>query len=120
MGAVSYRGYVASVEFDADQAALVGRVVNAREPLDFQSQSAAAVITDFRTLIDRYLADCESEGVAPTRPYSGKLLVRIDPMLHAAVAADAGRVGSSINTWIERALRSALEHRAERDAAGVT
>lgn len=59
MGAVSYKGYVANV-------------VNAREALDFRSRSAAAVMKDFRELIDRYLADCESEGVAPTRPCSAE------------------------------------------------
>jgi predicted HicB family RNase H-like nuclease len=107
LGAVSYRGYVANVEFDAASEALVGRVVNAREALDFRSRSAADVLGDFHQLIDRYLADCEQAGVAPQKPYSGKLLIRIDPTLHAEIAAEAGRVGQSINAWVERAVRAA-------------
>lgn len=117
MGAISYKGYVANVEFDPDDAALVGRVVNSREPLDFRSSTAVAVLEDFHALIDRYLAECEADGVEPAKPYSGKLLLRIDPRMHAAVATDAARVGWSINRWVEFAISRTLDDSPDHEVS---
>lgn len=114
MGAVSYKGYVANVEFDFDTEALVGRVVNARVPLDFTTTAAGRVLSEFRKLIDAYLAGCEADGVEPVRPYSGKLLLRIAPHLHSTVAAEAARVGWSINAWVEHAVRRTLDESPAR------
>jgi predicted HicB family RNase H-like nuclease len=109
MGSTSYKGYVAQVEFDAAAAALIGRVVNSREPLEFRADAASDALAQFRAVIDGYLADCEARGAAPAKPYSGRILLRIDPQLHAAVAADASANGESINGWIESAVRERLE-----------
>lgn len=115
MGAITYKGYVANVDFDATAAEIVGNVVNAREPLDFRSKSAAAVLDDFHALIDRYLADCEASGVEPAKPYSGRVLLRIDPRMHAAVATDAARLDWSINRWIEFAIGRTLDDSPDRE-----
>ena len=92
MGAVSYKGYVATVEFDPAASELVGRVTNAREPLDFRAASADQVLARFHEIVDDYVASCELDGVEPQKPYSGKLLLRIPPELHAHVAATASLI----------------------------
>jgi predicted HicB family RNase H-like nuclease len=115
VGTVTYKGYVANVDFDAETASLVGRVVNSREPLDFRSASATSLLDEFHALIDRYLDDCEAQGLSPAKPYSGKLLVRIDPAMHAAVATDAARLGWSINRWVEFAIGRTLDDSPDRE-----
>lgn len=108
MGAVSYKGYVATVEFDPAASELVGRVTNAREPLDFRASSAEHVLARFHEIIDGYLAACEAAGVEPQKPYGGKLLLRIPPERHADVAGRASMQRTSINQWIEQAVRAQL------------
>ncbi len=113
MGAVSYKGYVANVDVDVDAKRLIGRVVNSRVPLEFDTSAASDVLRVFHEVIDSYLAACAARGVEPSKPYSGKLLLRIDPRMHAAVATDAARVGRSINGWVEQAIVKALEDSAD-------
>jgi len=105
---INYNGYVASIEFDPEHEVLRGRVVNARDPLTFEARSADEVLGRFRDVIDTFLAECEEQGTEPQKPYSGKLLVRIDAELHAAMAADAARLGWSINRYAERAIQRAV------------
>ena len=44
------------------------------------------MLARFHDIIDEYLADCEQRGVEPQKPYSGRLLLRITPELHGALA----------------------------------
>ncbi|MBK5968687.1 MULTISPECIES: toxin-antitoxin system HicB family antitoxin [Thiorhodovibrio] len=41
------------------------------------------------------------------KPYSGKLLLRVDPDVHAAVAVAAEVAGTSINQWAAQVLSEA-------------
>ncbi len=108
MGAIDYDGYVARVEFDATLERLVGRVVNAQAPIEFDAETAGEVMTRFREVVDAYVADCRDRGVDPEKPYSGRILLRIDPELHGEVAAGAAAAELSTNRFIERALRAAV------------
>jgi predicted HicB family RNase H-like nuclease len=110
MASIEYQGYVASIEFDAAVERLVGRVMNASAPLEFQVDSASEALGQFREVVDAYLADCRERGVAPERPYSGRILLRIDPGLHGAVAAAAAASETSINGFVEQTLRDAVVH----------
>jgi predicted HicB family RNase H-like nuclease len=50
------------------------------------------------------LEACATLGRAPQKPYSGNLMLRIPPDVHAAVAAAAEVSGKSINQWAAEAL----------------
>lgn len=108
MGAIDYEGYVARVDFDPEVQRLVGRVINAQVPIEFDADTASEVLTRFREVVDAYVADCEARGVEPAKPYSGRILLRIDPQLHGEVAAAAAAAEISTNRFIERALRAAV------------
>ncbi len=41
----------------------------------------------------------------PDKPYSGKLVLRVSPEIHASAALAAKRSGKSLNQWSEAALR---------------
>ena len=58
--------------------------------------------------MDDYLETCRITGKLPERPYSGKLMFRVDPALHAKAARAAELAGKSLNQWGEEALRSAV------------
>jgi predicted HicB family RNase H-like nuclease len=72
----------------------------------------AMVYANLCAVVDEHLAILDSEGEthpAPTaKAYSGKLALRIDPVLHRAIAARAMSAGDSVNQYIERTLKSTL------------
>jgi predicted HicB family RNase H-like nuclease len=51
--------------------------------------------------------------VVPQKPYSGRIMVRVDPKVHQNAALAAQLAGKSLNPWTEDALRSAAAHAAK-------
>ncbi len=50
---------------------------------------------------------CEKVGKLPQKPYSGKVMLRIPPELHARAAMLAEARGKSLNSWVTDLLASA-------------
>ena len=58
--------------------------------------------------MEDYLATCKKLNRTPQRPYSGKVMLRIDPGVHAKVAMIAEAEGKSLNAWAQEALQKAI------------
>lgn len=99
MNAMSYRGYTARIEFDAEDHIFVGQVIGIRDIVSFHGESVHELETHFHEVVDDYLDACKQLGQDPNKPYSGKMMLRVPPELHAAVAATAESHGKSINQW---------------------
>ncbi|HET7322098.1 MAG TPA: type II toxin-antitoxin system HicB family antitoxin [Longimicrobiaceae bacterium] len=104
---MEYKGYVAQIEYDDSVQALHGRVLNTRDVISFEAESAKEVQQAFHEAVDDYLAWCVERGEEPEKPYSGTFLVRGDPELHRAVSTAAARAHKSVNAWVSEALRRA-------------
>jgi predicted HicB family RNase H-like nuclease len=61
----------------------------------------------FEEAVNDYLATCEKSGRAPQKPYSGKLMLRVLPEVHARVAMMAEAHGMSLNQWAAEVLSRA-------------
>lgn len=55
-----------------------------------------------------YIEGCRADGVEPQKPYSGKLNLRMSSELHSRVAAFVAASGTTINDFINRAIRNEL------------
>jgi predicted HicB family RNase H-like nuclease len=121
MNTMQYSGYMARVEFDERDNIFVGRVLGVNSIISFHGESVVELRAAFVEAVDDYLADCNERGVAPDKPASGKLMLRLDPGIHAAISIAASAAGESINQWSEevlgRAAREVLEHAAEAPKA---
>lgn len=102
-----YRGYKASLEFDPDDNILVGRVLDIDDIISFHGESVAAFTSAFHEAVDDYVSACEKMGQTPEKPASGRLMLRVDPVVHAAALKAAAHTGQSLNRWAERVLRQA-------------
>lgn len=108
MATLEYRGYIATVDYIAEDSLIVGEVVNTRDVIGFHAENAADVEQAFHDTIDSYIGACERQGQAPEKPYSGKLLVRMGADLHGRVAAMAAAAGASINQVVVAAIEEKL------------
>ncbi|HEX8433330.1 MAG TPA: type II toxin-antitoxin system HicB family antitoxin [Longimicrobium sp.] len=104
----SYKGYTATVEFDADEMLLHGRIDNIKDVVTFHADSVEQLESRFHEAVDDYLDLCAERGEQPDKPYSGRFVVRLDPDQHRRVALSADRKGVSLNTWIVEAIDAAL------------
>jgi predicted HicB family RNase H-like nuclease len=107
MKTMSYRGYAASIEYSNDDECFIGHIVGIKDRVGFHGESVADLKESFHEAVEDYLETCAAIGKDPQKPYSGKLMLRIPPELHATIATAAKVSGQSINQWISRALSQA-------------
>lgn len=106
-----YKNYSAEIECDDEAGVFHGRVVNIRDTITFEGSTVEELRKEFRKSVDVYLELCAKHGRTPNRPYSGKLVVRIDTNLHCDAAAAAKAAGESLNAFIARSLQRTLRGR---------
>ena len=107
MKALSHRGYSAVVEFDPEDLIFTGRIANVNDVIGFHADSVDALVAAFREAVDDYLATCAKLGKQPDKAFSGKIMLRVDPELHAKASLAALASGLSLNQWGERVLAEA-------------
>jgi len=112
MNTMNYKGYTARIDFDERDDIFVGRVLGVRDIISFHADSVAELKAELAVAIEDYLADCLEKGVAPKKPASGKIMLRIRPEVHAAATIAAQAAGRSLNQWadevFERAAKASL------------
>jgi predicted HicB family RNase H-like nuclease len=108
MNHMTYRGYTARVEFDGRDNLFVGRVLGARDSISFHAAAVDALRREFELSVDDYLDYCAESGLAPDKPASGKILLRVSPEVHAAALVRAQAQGKSLNQWAGEALDAYL------------
>jgi len=108
MNTMTYRGYSARVEFDAEDRIFVGHIAGIRDIVGFHGTSVDELESAFHESVDDYLAACEKLKQAPDKPYSGRIMLRLPPELHARASAAAQVTGMSFNQWAARALEQAV------------
>jgi predicted HicB family RNase H-like nuclease len=107
MNTMKYKGYTAQMDFDAEDKILVGKVLDIKDIIVFHAESVHEFEMAFHTAIDDYIAACEKLRQKPEKPASGRLMLRVNPQIHAAAIRKAAHEGQSLNKWAERVLEKA-------------
>lgn len=108
MNTMSYSGYSARIEFDERDNLFVGRVLGLRSMISFHGKTVAELRSQFKAAVEDYLDDCESQGISPEKPASGKLLLRVPPEVHSKALVAAQARGKSLNQWATEAIQKAV------------
>jgi len=96
---MTYKGYAAKIEYSDDDDCFVGHIAGIKDVIGFHADSVKELRRAFEEAVDDYLVTCEKVGREPQRPYSGKLMLRVPPEIHARAAMMAEAHGMSINQW---------------------
>jgi predicted HicB family RNase H-like nuclease len=114
-----YKGYVAEIWYEEDDAAFHGIVHGIRDTVHFEAHSAEDLAQAFHDSVDDYLAFCKGRGVDPQKPYSGKLALRTTPEIHALLGRAAASDGKSINQWVSDTLAEVARKRVDEGSTKV-
>lgn len=104
---MTYRGYVARIEYDDNDKIFVGRIAGIRDIVSFHGESVAELERAFHESVDDYLDACAKLGQSPDKPASGKLMLRVPPEVHRAALIAAEASGTSLNQWAAKVLADA-------------
>ena len=120
MNTMSYKGYNARIEYDDEDGIFVGRLAGIRDGVGFHAETVAELKAAFREAVDDYIETCAKVGKTPQKAYSGQLMVRVDPEVHAAAAEAAELQKISLAKWAERVfLGAVLTTEGLTDRAGL-
>ncbi len=108
MNIIEYSGYIAHIEFDDKERIFVGNVADIQEIISFKGTSVNKLENAFHESIDNYLAISKKTRQKSQKTFSGKLLLRISPDIHAAIASTSKVEGKSINQWISDTVAKAV------------
>lgn len=86
---------------------MVGRLLGIQDIVSFHADSIAELRSAFEAAVDDYLETCEKIGKQPEKSYSGKLMLRVPPNVHAHAAMMAEAHGKSLNQWATEVLGNA-------------
>jgi predicted HicB family RNase H-like nuclease len=107
MKAAIYKGYAARIEFDAEDEIFTGRIAGISDVVGFHADTVPDLIAAFHEAVDDYVETCGKVGRPPQKAYSGNLMLRVAPQVHARAAAAAEASGKTLNQWSEEVLADA-------------
>lgn len=101
---MKYKGYEAVVKFDDEAEIFHGEVIDTKDVITFQGREVSELKKAFKESVEDYLAFCKKRGEKPEKPFSGNLVIRIDPLLHKNLAMAAKKNKISLNAFIQNRL----------------
>ena len=105
---LKYMGYTGYVEFDDEAGLFHGEVIDTKDVITFQGTTVEEIQIAFRDSVDDYLEFCTERGEKPDKPFSGKFVLRIPPLIHHQIYVKAVKSGKSLNKWVQETLEDAI------------
>jgi len=105
---MTYKGYIARIEFDPRDNIFIGKVLGIADSITFHGETVKKLKVDFEAAVNHYIADCEAMGRKPFKPASGKLMLRVSAETHARALTVAKASGKSLNQWAAEVLDKAV------------
>lgn len=104
MNTMNYKNYAAKIEYSDEDDCFIGHIAGINDVIGFHADSVAELHAAFEEAVDDYIETCIKLGRVPQKPYSGRILLRIPPEIHARVAMMAEARGKSLNSWMMELL----------------
>ena len=104
---MSYKGYLARIDYDDEDGIITGRLAGIRDGVGFHADTVEGLRAAFREAVEDYLEMCARIGKEPQRAYSGQMMFRVNPEVHRRAALAAELAGKFLNQWAEEVLGKA-------------
>ena len=107
MSTMTYKNYAARIEYNEEDSCFIGHILGSHDVVGFHGDSVNELRSAIEEAVDDYLKTCKQLGRSPQKPYSGKLMLRVPPEVHARAAMMAEAHGISLNQWASEVLAKA-------------
>lgn len=105
---LEYKGYHATVTYDADDEILVGEVFGITDMIGFHGSSIKELKSKFEHAIDEYLEYCAEIGKNPEKEFKGSFNIRIPSDLHKQISVLAAQQHITLNQFVVNALSKSV------------
>ncbi|HEX8462357.1 MAG TPA: type II toxin-antitoxin system HicB family antitoxin [Segetibacter sp.] len=114
---LEYKGYNATVSFNAEEDFFYGKVLGINDLVSFEGETAKELKQAFYEAVDDYLETCEAVGKEPNKAYKGVFNVRIPSELHRKAAIVAATKNVTLNDLVKTAIDTLLKNTKNEDLA---
>lgn len=104
MSTMIYKNYAARIEYSDEDHCFIGHIAGINDIVGFHGESVKELHAAFEDAVDDYLLTCKKTDKSPQKPYSGHIMLRIPPEIHAKAAMLAEAHGKSLNAWVSEVL----------------
>ncbi|HBB52913.1 MAG TPA: toxin-antitoxin system HicB family antitoxin [Legionellales bacterium] len=104
MNTMNYKNYTARIEYSDEDDCFIGHIAGINDLVGFHANAVSELHTAFEEAVDDYIQTCKKTGRSPQKPYSGKIMLRVPPEIHARAAMMAEAHGKSLNSWVTELL----------------
>jgi len=107
---LTYKGYIGSVHFSADDNVFFGKLEGINDLITFEGETVQELKDAFHYMVDEHIKDCEAENIPVEKSYKGSFNVRLTPDLHRRAAISAKMHGTTLNAFVKESIESRLEY----------
>lgn len=104
MNIMEIKGYKATLNYDQEINMFRGEFIDLNGGADFYGKDIDSLRREGEISLKVFLKACAERGIEPRKSYSGKLMLRIPPAVHAKASAAAAAAGKSLNAWAAEVL----------------
>ena len=108
-----YRGYVGSFEQNPTGRGYEGHITNITDEIMFRAIDPDGLEKAFKNAVDAYLEQCKTGQKKFEKPYSGFIMLRIDPAMHRAAAEAARKANLSLSRFVIQCLEQGMRRKLE-------
>jgi len=105
---LTYKGYIGSVNFSADDNVFYGKLEGINDLVTFEGETVQELKDAFCFMVDEHIKDCEAENIPAEKSYKGSFNIRLTPDLHRRAAVSAKMHGVTLNTFVKESIEMRL------------
>ena len=114
MNIFRYKGFIGSIEVDAEDKILHGKLLYITDLVTYEATTMTNLESEFKEAVNEYIDTCKKLNREPMKPFKGSLNVRIGSELHKEAALHAAMYGISINEFIKSAVQAKIKQEDAR------
>ena len=107
---LTYKGFIGSVRFSAQDDVFFGKIEGINDLITFEGNSVKELKDAFCYVVDEHIKDCENENIPTEKSYKGSFNLRLTPELHRKASITAKAHGSTLNSFVRKAIEEKLEY----------
>jgi len=107
---LEYKGYLGSVEFNAEDNCLFGKIIGINDLVNYEAASVEELNNVFEESVEDYLLTCKEIKKEPNKHYKGVFNVRTDENIHRDLAIIAEKKKIKLNQLVNTALNYLIEN----------
>ncbi len=104
---MSYKGYLGTVEYSAEDHCLYGKLTYIRDLVNYEATTVSDLESEFQAAVDDYLFSCEELNREPNKPCRGSFNIRTDSELHRAAIIAAE--DQTLNAFVCDAIHKKIQ-----------